>query len=131
MALALATAGLGMIIGTGPDMPVAMRIVWLVIATGAVVVAIRSVRSGVIALADGVEIRGLWRTRHLPWSDIRRFDTRRSDSLIPWQVLSLERVDGRVIRLPEVASFGGRGNAGNLVAAAVDGLNAMRGKASP
>jgi hypothetical protein len=114
-----------------PDVALLERMIWTTIAAGWLIVGVRSRRSGVIVGDDGVVIRGFLRSRRLAWADIHRFAWRRSSSLIPWKVLVIERVDGRTITVPEVASlFRGR-NRPSVVERAVEELNVARQNASP
>lgn len=85
-------------------------------------VAVRIVRSGVLPAQDCVIVRGVFRTRRLPWTEIRGFGTNEGESVVPWRLLTVSRKGGETLRVGEVSSLA-LGRDGNYVEKVAEELN--------
>lgn len=67
--------------------------------------AVRCARSGLFLSQDGVQVRGLVRTRLFFWEALEGASVERSYSLLPWRIVVLSLREKRDIRVPEVAQL--------------------------
>ncbi len=66
---------------------------------------LRAIRAGIALGQDGVTVRSIFRTRQLPWTEITNFAVGGSWSIVPWQTVNIERVDGTILNAPELGSL--------------------------
>lgn len=66
---------------------------------------LRAIRAGIALGQNGVIVRSMFRTRRLPWTEIANFAVGGSWSIVPWQTVNIERVDGTTLNAPELGSL--------------------------
>lgn len=89
---------------SGDEVGVSGKIVGSAFVSFWLPLAVRIARAGVIPTSEGVIIRGGFRTRKLPWEQISRFGVARGDAPLPSEMIVVELIDGRMLKIGEVSS---------------------------
>lgn len=85
----------------------------------------RALRAGVHVRDRDLVLRGYFRTRRVPLSDISDVTVDRADSLLPWNSLRIARTDGSSRTVSEVSSL--RDGRNSTVAIAVAAVRELCG----
>lgn len=104
-ATVFAVIGLSSFSAPSDELPPGLRTFFLVMSALATMVAVRSLRAGVVPQDTQLLVRGFFRTRRLRWSDIQSFGTTGANamSLISWNSLVVHLRVGKDLKVAEVS----------------------------